>query len=51
VCNYTTDNTGKAERVFEALEAALKPRRKRFQTIHRGSREVIEDEPRRVAAG
>jgi S-adenosylmethionine decarboxylase proenzyme len=51
VCNYTTDNTGKAKRVFEALEAALKPRRKRFQAIHRGNREVTEDEPRRVAAG
>src|SRR6476659_2025046 len=33
VCNYTTDNTGKAERVFRALEAALKPRHKRFQAI------------------
>lgn len=55
VCNYTTDNTGKAERVFKVLEAALKPQRKRFQTIHRGGKEVIEDEPRdeplRVAAG
>jgi len=51
VCNYTTDNTGKAERVFKALEAALKPQRKRFQAIHRGAREVIDDEPRRVAAG
>jgi S-adenosylmethionine decarboxylase proenzyme len=55
VCNYTTDNTGKAERVFKALESALKPRRKRCQTIHRGGKEVIEDEPRngplRVAAG
>lgn len=38
VCNYTTDNTGKAERVFGALEAALKPRRKRFQAIHRGGK-------------
>ena len=48
VCNYTTDNTAKAERVFRALEAALKPLRKRFQAIHRGGRE--EDEPRRSAA-
>jgi S-adenosylmethionine decarboxylase proenzyme len=40
VCNYTTDNTTKAERVFEALEAALKPARKRFQAIHRGGRDT-----------
>jgi len=40
VCNYTTDNTAKAERVFTALEAALKPSHKRFQTIHRGGRET-----------
>lgn len=39
VCNYTTDNTGKAERVFEVLEAAFKPRRKRFQAIHRGGKD------------
>ena len=50
VCNYTTDNTGKAERVFRALESALKPQRKRFQAIQRGAREIVEDE-RRVAAG
>ena len=50
VCNYTTDNTGKAERVFRALEAALKPAQKRFQAIERGGREIVEDE-RRVAAG
>ncbi|MGH8802624.1 MAG: adenosylmethionine decarboxylase [Casimicrobiaceae bacterium] len=35
VCNYTTDNTGKAGQVFSALEAALKPKRKRYQAIHR----------------
>lgn len=40
VCNYTTDNTAKAERVFKALERALKPRHKRFQAIHRGGRDV-----------
>ena len=44
VCNYTTDNTGKAERVFNALEAALKPARTRFQAIRRGAAEVIDDE-------
>jgi S-adenosylmethionine decarboxylase proenzyme len=39
VCNYTTDNTGKAERLFAQLEAALKPARKRFQAIRRGGRD------------
>ena len=51
VCNYTTDNTAKAERVFKALDAALKPRRKRFQAILRGGRETeapaASGEPRR----
>jgi S-adenosylmethionine decarboxylase proenzyme len=51
VCNYTSDNTLKAERVFKALEAALKPARKRSQAIRRGSLDMIEDEPRRVAVG
>ena len=40
VCNYTTDNTAKAERVFTALEVALKPSHKRFQAIQRGGRET-----------
>ena len=40
VCNYTTDNTAKAERVFEALERALQPAHTRFQAIHRGGREA-----------
>jgi S-adenosylmethionine decarboxylase proenzyme len=38
VCNYTTDNTGKARHLFEILEGALKPGRKHFQAIHRGGR-------------
>ena len=40
VCNYTTDNTAKAERVFDVLERALQPARKRFQAIHRGGQET-----------
>jgi S-adenosylmethionine decarboxylase proenzyme len=40
VCNYTTDNTDKAERVFRALEVELKAARKRFQAIHRGGRDA-----------
>lgn len=39
VCNYTTDNTAKAERVFRELEAVLKPERSRFQAIHRGGKD------------
>ena len=50
VCNYTTDNTLKAERVFKALEAALEPARKRFQAIRRGTMDA-KDEERRVAVG
>jgi S-adenosylmethionine decarboxylase proenzyme len=39
VCNYKTDNTAKAQRLFDSLEAALKPRHKRFQAIRRGGRD------------
>jgi len=39
VCNYTTDNTAKAQRVFEVLERALQPSRTRFHAIHRGGQE------------
>jgi S-adenosylmethionine decarboxylase proenzyme len=39
VCNYTTDNTAKAERVFRELETVLKPARARFQSIHRGGKD------------
>jgi S-adenosylmethionine decarboxylase len=51
VCNYTTDNTDKAKRVFDALERALRPARKRVQAIRRGSMEMFEDDKRRVAVG
>jgi S-adenosylmethionine decarboxylase len=40
VCNYRTDNTDKAERVFRALEAALKPQRTRFHSIVRGGKDA-----------
>jgi S-adenosylmethionine decarboxylase proenzyme len=36
VCNLNTDNSDKAERVFRALEAAFKPKRTKYQVIHRG---------------
>ena len=40
VCNYTTDNTAKAEQVFRAIEKALRPARTRFQAIRRGGRDA-----------
>jgi S-adenosylmethionine decarboxylase proenzyme len=36
VCNFTTDNTPKAQRLFAELERTLKPSRTRFQAIQRG---------------
>ena len=36
VCNYTTDNTAKAQSLFRALEARLLPARSHFQAIRRG---------------
>lgn len=39
VCNYTTDNTEKAEKLFRALERVLKPQRTKFHAIHRGGRD------------
>jgi S-adenosylmethionine decarboxylase len=40
VCNYTTDNTGKAERLFASMEDALRPQEARFHSIHRGGRDA-----------
>ena len=36
VCNYTTDNTAKAEKLFRSMKEALRPQRSKFQAIHRG---------------
>ena len=36
VCNYTTDNTAKAERLFLSMQEALAPQHTKFQAIHRG---------------
>jgi S-adenosylmethionine decarboxylase proenzyme len=36
VCNYTTDNTAKAEKLFRAMQDAMRPQRTKFQAIHRG---------------
>ena len=38
VCNYTTDNSPKAERLFRSMQEALRPKRAQFQAIHRGGR-------------
>ena len=38
VCNLATDNSAKAERLFRALETALKPQRVKFHSIHRGGK-------------
>ncbi len=39
VCNYTADNTKKAEALFQALEARFQPEHARFQAIRRGGRD------------
>jgi len=41
VCNYLTDNTAKAEKLFRALERALKPERTKHHAIHRGGKEAL----------
>jgi S-adenosylmethionine decarboxylase proenzyme len=40
VCNYTTDNTAKAERLFRGMQDAMKPEHAKFQAIHRGGRDA-----------
>jgi S-adenosylmethionine decarboxylase proenzyme len=40
VCNYTTDNTDKAERLFRSMQDVLKPERTKYQAIHRGGRDA-----------
>ena len=40
VCNYTTDNTGKAELLFRTMQGALMPQHTKFQAIHRGGRDA-----------
>ena len=40
VCNLQSDNTAKADQVFRALEDAMRPRRTRFQAIHRGGKDA-----------
>jgi S-adenosylmethionine decarboxylase proenzyme len=40
VCNYTTDNTAKAQRLFRSMQDALMPQETKFQAIHRGGRDA-----------
>jgi S-adenosylmethionine decarboxylase proenzyme len=40
VCNYTTDNTAKAERLFRGMQDAMKPEHTKYQAIHRGGRDA-----------
>ena len=40
VCNYTTDNTAKAEVLFRSMQDALMPQHTKFQAIHRGGRDA-----------
>ena len=40
VCNYTTDNTQKAQQLFRLMQDAMQPRRAKFQAIHRGGRDA-----------
>ena len=40
VCNYTTDNSDKAERLFRSIQDALHPQRTKYQAIHRGGRDA-----------
>jgi S-adenosylmethionine decarboxylase len=39
VCNYTADNTAKAERLFDAIKEALQPQRLLAHRIERGTHE------------
>ena len=39
VCNLATDNSDKAKHLFRALEAAMKPKRTKYQEIVRGGKD------------
>jgi S-adenosylmethionine decarboxylase len=40
VCNYTTDNSQKAQRLFDTMLAALSPEHTSSHSIHRGGRDA-----------
>jgi len=39
VCNLATDNSDKAKRLFRTLEAAMQPKRTKYQAILRGGKD------------
>ena len=39
VCNLATDNSDKAKRLFHTLEAAMQPKRTKYQAILRGGKD------------
>jgi S-adenosylmethionine decarboxylase len=39
VCNLASDNSDKAKRLFQTLEATMQPRRTKFQAIVRGGKD------------
>ncbi|MDR0771368.1 MAG: adenosylmethionine decarboxylase [Burkholderiales bacterium] len=39
VCNYTTDNTAKAQKLYDMIEAVFKPARAHSQKILRGGKD------------
>ena len=39
VCNLATDNSDKAKHLFHALQAAMKPKRTKYQEIVRGGKD------------
>jgi S-adenosylmethionine decarboxylase len=40
VCNYTTDNSAKAQRLFDTMQSALSPQHANAHAIHRGGRDA-----------
>jgi S-adenosylmethionine decarboxylase len=39
VCNYTTDNGAKAQKLYDLIEAVFEPARAHFQKIQRGGKD------------
>jgi len=39
VCNYTTDNSAKAQKLYELIKAVFQPARTHFQQITRGGKD------------
>ena len=50
VCNYTTDNSAKAQRLFDTMQSAFRPEHANAHSIHRGGA-MPEEAPRDLAPG